>query len=162
MSLRAALVEDLKTVTAITDLVGDRIFDMFYLFEDFMNSRANAVSKFPALSIETDTYIPENNLDAHDNLIVGSYTITCYQQINKTKFRSRSATVRDKEIANLRKVDTLQDVVVSYLLDKRGTLGIYTLRQPHIENVSDGVFESEDNREVITREISYSITYSKT
>ena len=162
MSLRAALVEDFKTVTAITDLVDDRIFDMFYLFEDFMNSRANAVSKFPAISIETDTYIPENNLDAHDNLIVGSYTITCYQQINKTKFRSRSATVRDKEIANLRAVDTLQDVVVSYLLDKRGTLGIYTLRQPHIENVSDGVFESEDNREVITREISYSITYSKT
>ena len=162
MSLRAALVDDLKTVTAITNIVDDRIFDMFYIFEDFLNSKANAVSKFPAISIEADTYEPENNLDAHDNLIVGAFTITCYQQVNTSKFKSKSAEVRDREIATLREVDTLQDLVTSYLLDKRGALGIYTLRQPHIENISDGVFDSEDNREVITREISYSITYSKT
>jgi len=162
MSLRAALVDDLKTITAVSDIVDERIFDMFYLFEDHLNSKANAVSKFPAISIETDTYIPENNLDTHDNLIIGSFTITCYQQINTSKFRSRSKAVRDKERDRLREVDTLQEVVISYLLDKRGTLGIYTLRQPHIENISDGVFESEDNREVITKEISYSITYSKT
>ena len=33
MSLRAALVDDLKTVTAVTDIVSDRITDMFYEFE---------------------------------------------------------------------------------------------------------------------------------
>ena len=59
MSLRAALVDDLKTVTAVTDIAGDRITDMSYEFEDFLNSSANSVSKFPAVSIEADNYEPD-------------------------------------------------------------------------------------------------------
>ena len=54
MSLRAALVDDLKTVVAVSDIVGDRVTDMFYEFEDFLNSSANSVSKFPSVSIEAD------------------------------------------------------------------------------------------------------------
>ncbi len=162
MSLRAALVDDLKTVTAITDIVGDRITDMFYEFEDLLNSSANSVSKFPALSIEADSYTPENNVTGHDNLIVGAFTITCYQIVNLSKMRSRSATVKAKEKNKLRVVDTLAQTVIDYLVDKRGVIGGYYLRKPHIENVSDGIAESDDNREVVTREISFSITYSTT
>jgi hypothetical protein len=160
MSLRAALVDDLKTVTAITDIVSNRITDMFYEFEDFLNSSANSVSKFPAVSIEADSYEPENNITGHDNLIVGSYTIKCYQIINLSKMRSRSENVRNKERDKLREVDNLAQIIVNYLKDKRGTVGSYYLRQPHIEFVSDGVEESENNREIITRDISFSITYS--
>lgn len=160
MSLRAALVDDLKTVTAITDIVSDRVTDMFYEFEDFLNSSANSVGKFPSVSIEADSYEPENNLDAHDNLINGSYTITCYQIINLSKMRSRSESIRDKERDKLREVDTLAQTIVDYLKDKRGILGSYYLRQPHIESVSDSVAESDNNREVVTREINFSIMYS--
>lgn len=162
MSLRAALVDDLKTVTSVSDIVDDRVTDMFYEFEDFLNSSANSVSKFPSVSIEADSYEPENNLDAHDNLIVGSYTITCYQIVNLSKMRSRSGSVKDKERDKLRVVDTLAQTIVDYLKDKRGVIGSYYLRQPHIESVADGVAESDANREVITREISFSITYSTT
>lgn len=160
MSLRAALVDDLKTVTAITDITGDRITDMFYEFQDFLNSSANSVSKFPAVSVEADSYEIENNLTGHDNLIKGSFTIICYQIINLSKIKSRSATVRTKEKNKLREVDTLAQLIVDYLVDKRGIVGAYYLRQPHIEAMSDGISESDDNREVITKEISFSITYS--
>lgn len=160
MSLRAALVDDLKTVAAISDIVEDRVTDMFYEFEDLLNSSANSVSKFPAISIEADSYEPENNLTGHDNLIVGSYTIICYQVINLSKMKSRSQNVRDKERDKLREVDTLAQLVIDYLKDKRGIVGAYFLRQPHIESVADGIAESDSNREVVTRDISFSITYS--
>jgi hypothetical protein len=161
MSLRAALVDDLKTVTAITDIVGDRITDMFYEFEDFLNSSANSVSKFPAISIEADGYEPEDNITGHDNLINGLYTIKCYQVVNLSKMRNRSQAVRDKERDKLRDVDAVSQAVIDYLVDKRGMVGEYYLRHPHIEAVSDGVEESAENREVITREISFSVTYSR-
>ena len=80
--------------------------------------------------------------------------------MNLSKFKNRSQAVRDKERDKLREVDTLQDAVVNYLIDKRGVLGSYTVLKSHIESVADGVFESEDNREVITREITYSITFN--
>ncbi len=141
MSLRAALVDDLKTVTAITDIVGDRITDMFYEYEDFLNSSVNSVNKFPAVSVDADSYEVENNVTGHDNLINGYYTITCYQVVNLSKMRSRSATVRNKERDKLRQVDTLAQARVDYLLDKRGVIGSYYMRKPHIEAVSDGVAE---------------------
>lgn len=160
MSLRAALVDDLRAEASINSFVDTRVFGMFYEFEDFLNSSANSVSKFPAITIEQDKWERENNLDAHDNLIYASYTIACYQVVNLGKMRSRSQSVRDKERDKLRVVDTLQKAVTDYLIDKKGTLGTYTLLKPHIENVADGVFESENNREIITREITYSITFS--
>lgn len=160
MSFRAALVDDLRAEASINSIVETRVFGMFYEFEDFLNSSANSVSKFPAMTVEQDTWERENNLDVHDNLIYASYTVTCYQVVNLSKFKSRSQNVRDEERDKLREVDTLQEAVVNYLIDKRGSLGSYTVLKSHIENVSDGVFESENNREVVTREITYSITFS--
>ncbi len=160
MSFRAALVDDLRAEASINSIVDTRIFDMFYEFEDFLNSSANSVSKFPAMTVEQDTWERENNLDVHDNLIYASYTVTCYQVVNLSKFKSRSQNVRDEERDKLREVDTLQDAVVNYLIDKKGAVGSYTLLKSHVENIADGVFESERNREIITKEITYSITFS--
>jgi hypothetical protein len=166
MSLRAALVDDLKTVTAVTDIVSDRISDMFYEFEDFLNSSANSVSKFPAVSIVNDSNEYEPNLDGHDSFRFASYTIVCYQVVNQSKMKSRSVNVRNKERDKLRIVDTLAETIADYLADKRDIITNvggeqYKLRQPHIESIADDVAESADNREVVTREITYTILYSK-
>ena len=160
MSFRAALVDDLRAESSINSIVKTRVFDMFYDFEDFLNSSANSVSKFPAITVEQDTWERENNLDVHDNLVYASYTITCYVVINTSKIRSKSQSIRDKERDKLREVDTLAQAVVDYLIDKRGTLGSYNVAKTHVENVADDIFESEDNREVRTKEITYSVTLS--
>ena len=165
MSLRAALVDDLLTVSGITDIVDNRITDMNYEYEDYLNSQANAVSKFPAIYIENDGNDFENNLDGHDELKLASYTIVCMQTINLSKRRSRSSTTRNKERDRLRIVDDLAQIVADYLKDKREIISnvagqSYKLRQPNIEAITDDVASSDDNREVITREIIYSIVYS--
>jgi hypothetical protein len=82
MSFRAALVDDFKAESTISTLVSDRVFDMFYEFEDLLNRKANSINKFPAITIESDTGDTENNLDSHDNLIFETLTITAYQQIH--------------------------------------------------------------------------------
>ena len=166
MSLRAALVDDLKAVTAVSDIVSDRISDMFYEFEDFLNSSANSVSKFPAVSVINDGNEYEPNLDGHDNFRFASFTIVCFHVVNLSKLKSRSQNVRNKERDKLRIVDTLAETIADYLADKRDIITNvggeqYKLRQPHIEAIVDDIAESEDNREVVTREITYTIVYSK-
>jgi hypothetical protein len=61
----------------------------------------------------------------------------------------------------MRDLDTLSDLVVTYLNSLSGTLGSYYIRNSHVENgAQDGVFESEDNREIISTQISLQIIYS--
>jgi len=161
MSFRASLVDDFIAESTINALVDTRVFDMFFEFEDFLNSKANAVSSFPAITIESDTGDTENNLDSHDNLIHETLSITIYQQVNLQKLRAKNPTVRNKERDTKRQVDTVADAVEAYILDKRGVIDTFFLRRSHISNDSDGVFETEGNREIVTREISYVVTYSK-
>ncbi len=161
MSFRASLVDDFIAESTINALVDTRVFDMFFEFEDFLNSKANAISSFPAITIESDTGDTENNLDSHDNLKFETLSITIYQQVNLQKLRSRNPTVRTAARDNKRQVDTVADAVTAYILDKRGIIDTYFLRASHISSDSDGVFETEGNREIVTREISYVVTYSK-
>ena len=161
MSFRAALVDDFKAESTISDLVSTRVFDMFYEFEDLLNRKANAIGNFPAITIESETGETENNLDQHDNLKFETLTITCYQQVHLQKLRSRSQTIRDAQRDILRQVDTLAAAVTDFILDKTGIIGDYYIRASHISSDSDGVFESEGNREIVTREISYVVTYSE-
>ena len=161
MSFRASLVDDFIAESTINALVDTRVFDMFFEFEDFLNSKANAISSFPAITIESDTGDTENNLDSHDNLQFETLSITIYQQVNLQKLRSRQQAVRNKERDIKRQVDAVAEAVKAYILDKRGVIDTYFLRRSHISNDSDGVFETEGNREIVTREISYVVTYSK-
>jgi hypothetical protein len=160
MSLRAALVDAFKAEATISNLVDTRVFDIFYDFEDFLNSKANRVSKFPSITVESNGAENENNLDSHDNLIRETFTITCYQQVNLSKLRSRSNTVQNKERDILRQIDTLGDAVNLFIKDKTGIVGSYFLRSSHISDDTDDIFETEDNREIVTRVLTYNVGFS--
>lgn len=159
MSLRSAIVDGLIANAGINALISGRAFDMFYEFEDFLNQKANS-NKFPAITVEQDTWVNEQNQDGHDNLINGSFSITLYQQVHLGKMRSRSATVRAAQKTLLRSIDTLNDLVVAYINSLSGTLSSYYIRNSHIDAVSDGIFETEGNREIVTKEINYTVIYS--
>ena len=159
MSLRSAIVDGLIANVGINALISGRAFDMFYEFEDLLNQKAN-VSKFPAITVEADSWENEQYQDGHDNYITGSFSVTLYQQVHLGKMRSRSATVRAEQKTLLRSIDTLNDLVVAYLNSLSGTLSSYYIRNSHIDAVSDGIFETEGNREIITKEINYTVIYS--
>lgn len=159
MSLRAALVDAFKAESTINDIVKGKVFDILYEFEDLLNQRANA-KKFPAITIEQDTWENEQNQDGHDNIINSSFSITLYQQIHLGNLRSRVESVRAIQKNLLREIDTLNDAVVSYVNNLSGIVSSYYIRNSHIDLVADGTFETEGNREVITKEISYTVTYS--
>ena len=159
MSLRAALVDAFKAESTINNIVSGKVFDMFYEFEDLLTQKANA-SKFPAITIQQDSWEREQNQDGHDNIINTSFSITLYQQLHLGKLRSRVASIRTTQKNLLRDIDTLNDAVVSYINNLGGVLSSYYIRNSHIDLVADGVFETEGNREIITKEISYTVTYS--
>lgn len=159
MSLRAAIVDGLIADAGINALISGRSFDMFYEFEDLLNQKAN-VNKFPAITVESESWENEDNQDGHDNIINGSFAITLYQQVHLGKMRSRSATVRAAQKTLLRSIDTLNDLVVTYLNTLSGTLSTYYIRNSHIDSVRDGVFETDGNREIVTKEINYTVIYS--
>jgi hypothetical protein len=158
MSLRSAIVDGLIADAGINAVIAGRAFDMFYEFEDLLNRKANR-SKFPAITVESETWENEQNQDGHDNLINTSLSITLYQQVHLGNMKSRSATVRAAAKATLRAIDTLNDLVVSYLNSLSGALGSYYIRNSHVTSVSDGIFEVEDNREIITKEIDLAILF---
>lgn len=160
MSLRAALVDAFIAESTINNLISGRAFDYFYEFEDLQNQKANS-SKFPAITVETDSDENELNQDGHDNINEATFSITCYQQIHLAKMRSRSASVRAAQKTLLRTVDTLSAAVKTYLNNLKGsTISGFYIRRSHIDSIGDGVFESEANREIITREISFTALYS--
>jgi hypothetical protein len=75
--------------------------------------------------------------------------------------RSRSASVRAAQKTLLRNVDTLSAAVKAYLNGLKGSTisGLY-IRRSHIDSIVDSTFETEGNREIITREISFTALYS--
>ena len=93
MSLRSAIVDGLIANGGINAVIAGRAFDMFYEFEDLLNRKANKY-KFPAITVESETWENEQNQDGHDNLINTSLSITIYQQVHLGNMKSRSATVR--------------------------------------------------------------------
>lgn len=160
MSIRAALVDDMLTQLSITSLIDDRIFDDFFEFEDFLNQKANK-RQFPAISVETSGDELEEKLTGHNQLDTASLIITCYNQVHIGKMRSRSASVKAKQKTLLRKVDAVSAAVKTYLNDLMGETisGLY-IRHSHVNSITDGDFENEDNRRIITRELSFSVMYS--
>jgi len=162
MSFRAALVDAFKQEETITCFTSDRITDRILRFEDFVNTRGN-VDNFPAITIESVTWIRENNLDLHSQLILSQLRITCYTQINQQRLKSRDQSVRSKEQAIERRLDSLTDAVINFIIDKKKEdVGNYYLRSSDVLNNSDGIFQTDENREIITNEILYQVQYSVT
>lgn len=160
MSLRSAIVDGLIADAGINALISGRCYDRFYEFEDFLNQKPNS-SSFPAMTVESEQDENEQNQDGHDNLKTALFTITCYTQIHLANLKSRSATVRNAQKTLIRNLDTLSGLVVAYLNTLSGTLSTYFIRNSHVENgAQDGVFETEENRKIITSEISLQVIYS--
>ena len=160
MSLRSAIVDGLIADAGINALISGRCYDRFFEFEDFLNQKANS-NKFPVMTVESEQSENEQNQDGHDNLNTALFTITCYTQVHLGKLRSRSESVRNGQKSIMRALDTLSDLVVTYFNSLSGTLGSYYIRNSHVDNgAQDGVFETEDNREIISTQISLEITYS--
>lgn len=160
MSIRAALVDAMLAEGTISTLIGTRVFDDFFEFEDFLNQTANK-NQFPAISVETGGDELEEKLTGHNQLDTASLIITCYNQVHIGKMRSRSATVKAAQKTLLRKVDAVSAAVKAYLNDLTGDTisGLY-IRHSHVNSITDGDFENEDNRRIITRELSFSVMYS--
>jgi len=160
MSLRSAMVDGLISNAGINALIAGRCFDRFFEFEDFKNQKANA-GKFPIITVESEESENEQNQDGHDNINTALFTITCYTQVHLGKMRSRSASIRNAQKTIIRSLDTLSELVVTYFNTLTGTLGSYFIRNSHVDNGGqDGVFETEDNREIISTQISLEVTYS--
>ena len=93
MSFRADIVDHLLTLSPITDIVDDRVSDVFYTFEDLMNSDAND-NAFPAISVSQSTTSTEHTLDNFPTALKREQLqITTFQQINLQRFRSRAQSV---------------------------------------------------------------------
>lgn len=160
MSLRSAIVDGLIADNDINALINGRCFDRFYEFEDFLNQKPNA-SKFPVITVESEESENEQNMDGHDNLNVALLTVTCYTQVHLQKLRSRSASVRNGQKTLMRSLDTLSDLVVTYLNTLTGNLSSYFIRNSHVDNgAQDGIFESQDNRQIVSTQISLEVIYS--
>jgi hypothetical protein len=146
--------------SSISDLVEDRVYDDFYEFEDFLNQKANQ-AKFPAVAIETDGDEQGQKLSGHDQLNNATLTITCFHQVHSGKMRSRSKRIRDAQKTLLRKIDTLVSAIKAYLNPLAGAeISGLTIRYSHVNAITDGIFETEDNRRIITKELNFSVTYS--
>ena len=159
MSLRASIVDGLIANAGINAVIAGRAYDMFYEFEDLLNQKANN-SKFPAITVEADAWENEQNQDGHDNIKTASFSITIYQQVHLGNMRSRSSTIKTAQKTLLRAIDTLNDLVVTYINNLSGTLDTYYIRNSHITSNADGVFETEGNREIVTKEINLTIIYT--
>ena len=160
MSIRAALVDALLAEPSISSLIQTRVYDDFYEFEDFLNQKANS-SKFPAIAIETGGDEQEEKLSGHNQLNNSQLIVTCLHQIHLGKMRSRSASVKAKQKTLLREIDTLVAAVKAYLNNLLGsTLSGIFVRKSHVVSIVDGTFDSDDNRRIITKELSFSVIYS--
>jgi hypothetical protein len=160
MSLRSAIVDGLIANVGINALISGRCYDRFFEFEDFLNQRPNS-SKFPVITVESATSENEQNQDGHDNINLSNLDITCYTQVHLGNMKSRSVSARNKQKTIIRSLDTLSDLVVSYLNSLSGTLSSYYIRNSHVDNgAQDGVFETEGNRQIISTQISLEIIYT--
>jgi len=132
MSFRSNMVDHLLTLTPITDIVDDRVSDVFYTFEDLMNSDAND-NAFPAVSVSQSTTSTEQTLDNFP--------------------RSRAQSVRDKERIKVTEWDTLTDAVEDALNALSGEVGDFIIRDSKLRDIRDEEFTTDKNRKILAHQI---------
>jgi len=161
MSFRRDIVNLLLSQTPITEIVDDRVSDIFYSFEDVMNSDGNSF-KFPAISVSQSATSTEHTLEAKQiNLKREQLQITVYQQITPQRFRSRQATVRAKEDLKITEMDSLTDAVEASLNDFTGEAGEFLIRNTKIIDIRDEEFSNEKNRKTLAHQILIDFTITK-
>lgn len=160
-SIRPILVDHLQTVDSIKCLVGDRITDIDYNFEDLYSAQANDFV-FPAISIESVGLDPTYATNCIVNQYTESLNLTLLNQVSTQGLRAKSKSVRANAVKKLRELDTLKEAVLNYLTALTGNLDyLVDIHMVRILSASDSVFSTENKSKIYQIQISLNITYSK-
>jgi hypothetical protein len=160
-SARAVMVDYLRQNASVTALVdAEDIQDIDFEFEDLYNASANRFS-FPAVSVETSFMNLNDQLNCKDvNLYTETLDFTIYNQVDTTKLRSRSASVRATAEAEKRKVDTVRAIIQEELRVLDGDLiSEIDVQKVQINTASDSIFSTDSNTKIYQSFFSINITY---
>jgi len=161
-SIRPILVDYLKCVDAVADIVGENVTDIDYNFEDMYSAKGNELV-FPAISIESVGLDPEYATNCIDlNQYTESVNLQLYQQVTSSHLRAKSDKVKNKAVEKLRELDNLKAVVLNDLNKLRGNLEyLVDIHMVRILSATDSVFSTENKSKIYQTQISINITYSK-
>jgi len=162
MSFRRNMVDYLLSLPEITYIVEDRVSDIFYTFEDVMNSDGN-FNKFPAVSVSQSATTTEHTLgNSPVNLKREQLQITVYQSLNVQRFRSKQKSIVCKEEEKITKMDRLTDAIETSLNAFTGQVGSFLVRDTRLIDIRDEEFESEKNRKILAHQILLDFIITKT
>ena len=160
-SARAVLVDYLRQNTNVLALVdAENIQDIDFEFEDLYNASANGFS-FPAVSVQTSYMEFNDQINCHDtNLYTETLDVSIYNQVDTTKLRSRSASVRQKAETEKRKVDLVRGTIQDELRPLDGDLiSEIDIQKIQFNTASDAIFNTEANTKIYQSFFSINITY---
>ena len=160
-SARAVIVDYLRQNANVTALVdSEDIQDIDFEFEDLYNASANRFS-FPAVSVQTSFMNLNDQLNCKDvNLYTETLDFTIYNEVDTTKLRSRSASVRATAEAEKRKVDTVRATLQNEIRVLDGDLiSEIDVQKIQINTASDSIFSTDSNTKIYQSFFSINITY---
>jgi hypothetical protein len=160
-SARAVIVDFLRQDASVLALVdAEDIQDIDFEFEDLYNASANRFS-FPAVSVTTSFMGFNDQLNCQDvNLYTETLDVTIYNEVDSTKLRARSASVRAKAETEKRKVDEVRGVIQDVLRPLDGALiSEIDVQKIQFNTASDDVFSTEANTKIYQSFFSVNITY---
>ena len=160
-SARAVVVDYLQQEPSVIALVDPKdIQDIDFEFEDLYNASANRFS-FPAVSVQTSYMNFNDQLNCQDvNLYTETLDIAIYNQVDTTKLRSKSASVRAKAITEKRVVDQVRGIIQNAMRTLDGNLiSEIDIQKVQINSASDSVFNTEANTKIYQSFFSINITY---
>ena len=160
-SARAVVVDYLQQEPSVIALVDPKdIQDIDFDFEDLYNASANRFS-FPAVSVQTSYMNFNDQLNCQDvNLYTETLDIAIYNQVDTTKLRSKSASVRAKAITEKRVVDQVRGIIQDAMRTLDGNLiSEIDIQKVQINSASDSVFNTEANTKIYQSFFSINITY---
>lgn len=160
-SARAVVVDYLQQEPSVIALVDPKdIQDIDFEFEDLYNASANRFS-FPAVSVQTSYMNFNDQLNCQDvNLYTETLDIAIYNQVDTTKLRSKSASVRAKAITEKRVVDQVRGIIQNAMRTLDGNLiNEIDIQKVQMNSASDSVFNTEANTKIYQSFFSINITY---
>jgi hypothetical protein len=160
-SARAVIVDYLRQDASVLALLDAKdIQGIDFEFEDLYNASANRFS-FPAISVTTSFMNMNDQIDCQDvNLYTETLDISIYNQVDTTKLRSKSASVRAKAETEKRKIDDVRSTVQGLLRLLTGdVLSEINVQKAQINTASDSVFNTDSNSKIYQSFFSINITY---
>ena len=160
-SARAVVVDYLRQEPSVLAFMDAKdIQDIDFEFEDLYNASANRFS-FPAVAVTTSYMSFNDQLNCHDvNLYTETLDISIYNQVDTTKLRSKSSSVRAKAETEKRKIDEVRGTIQDLLRVLDGdVITEIDVQRVEITTTSDAVFNTEANTKIYQSFFSINITY---